>query len=109
MKKITVSILVSVLVVFFLSAAPASARANHFWPGLAVGLGSALVLGSIFLPQRSYSYSPPPSYYYGPPPAYYPPPPPSARGYWVQGHWEEGYGRYGDWERVWVPGYWERY
>lgn len=103
MKKMIVSVMVSILLVFALSAAPASARGNHFWPGLAIGLGSALVLGSVFYPPRVSGYYPPPSYYYGPPPAYYAPPPP--RGYWVPGHWEEGYGPRGGWERVWVRGY----
>ena len=79
MKKIIVSLLVSILLVFFLSAVPASARHNRFWPGLAIGLGSALVLGNIFYPPRADSYYSPSSYYHGPPPAYYPPASPSAQ------------------------------
>ena len=108
MKRIVVSLLVSVLLVLFVSAAPASAGHNRFWPGLAIGLGSAIVLGNILYPPRAYSYYPASGYYYEPAPAYCPPPPPRARGYWVPGHWEEGYGPYGGWERVWVRGYWER-
>lgn len=99
-----VSLLVLVLPVMFLSGAPAAANHNNFWPGFAVGVGSAFVLGNIFYPTRAY-YSPPPRYYN--PPVYYAPPPP--REYWVPGHWEGRYGPYGIRGRVWFQGFWERY
>jgi hypothetical protein len=117
MRKALVFIIVGALTLNVLTAVPAAAHSN-FWGGVAIGLGSAFVLGNLFYPPRPYYY-PPPAYYY-PPPTYvvppagrigYPPPPPPRgapyRDNWVPGHWEERPGPYGGMERIWVPGYWE--
>lgn len=131
MRKVVIIIIVGALTLNLLTAVPAAAHSN-FWGGVALGLGSAFVLGSIFYPPRAYYY-PPPAYYYPPPANYYPPPayyypppvyyaPPAGRiGYppppppgkapyrdnWVPGHWEERQGSFGEMERIWVPGHWE--
>ena len=67
MKKITAL----VLMIFLLSAfgAPAPAAADRFWSGVAVGVGSALVLSQLVSP-------PPVRVAYPPVPVYAPPPPP---------------------------------
>jgi hypothetical protein len=127
MRKALVLIVIAAMAATLLPAVPAAAHSN-FWGGVAIGLGSAFVLGSLFYP-RPYAYPPtytyppppPPTYYYPPPAYYYPPsgrigyPPPLPpapsripyRDNWVPGHWEERPGPYGETERIWVPGYWE--
>jgi len=106
MKKTFIIFMVLCLTVTLLTVTPAAAGGNSFWPGLAVGLGSAILLGSILNPPRAYytDYRPVPVYN----PPEYCPPPPAFRERWVPGHWVESYGRYGDYERYWAPGYWER-
>jgi hypothetical protein len=104
MKKVTLLLLITALTLTLLSAAPAQARGRYyrpFWPGVAAGIGAAIVLGSIIHASR----------YVAPPPAYYPPAPaPYPNSYhdrWIPGHWGERLGPYGDLERIWIPGYWE--
>ena len=97
MKKVTLLLLITALTLTLLSAAPAQAHGRYyrpFWPGVAAGIGAALVLGSIIHASR----------YVAPPPAPYPD---SYHDRWVPGHWEERRGPYGDLERIWIPGYWE--
>jgi hypothetical protein len=104
MKKGAPLFLISALMLTLLSAAPAQAHGRYgrsLWPGVAAGIGAAIVLGSIIHTPR----------YHAPPPAYYPPAPaPYTDSYqdrWVPGHWEERRGPYGNLERIWIPGYWE--
>lgn len=113
MKKMIVVIVMVCLTITFFSVTPA--RANRFWPGVAVGVGSALLLGQMFDHPRAYYY-PPRAYYhhYYPvrvyaPPAYYYPTIPAYREQWVPGHWVERHGPYGNVGRYWVSGHWERY
>jgi hypothetical protein len=105
-----ICLMVLSLMTMFLVATPAMAHDryyrphgyNNFWPGVAIGVGAAVLLGTI-LSQPRYAYTPPP-------PAYYPPPPPEEPYYerWVPGHWEVQVGPRGDRARIWVPGYWQR-
>ena len=74
MKKVLALAMVATLTLALLPAAPAQAHHNYFWGGLAVGLGSAFLLGNIFYPPRAF-YNPPPAYYNPGPSYYYPPPP----------------------------------
>jgi hypothetical protein len=111
MKKMVICLMVLSLMATVLVATPALANYRHyrpygnynFWPGVAAGVGAAILFGSI-LSQPRYVYPPPPT-------AYYPPPPPPEEPYyerWVPGHWEVQVGPYGDRVRIWVPGYWQR-
>jgi len=109
MKKASVFFLIMSLTVTLFTVTPALARPNHFWPGVAIGVGTAILLGQIFHPPRVYDndYRPvrvsnPPDYYSPPPPA------PVSRERWVPGHWVEGYDAYGNYERYWIPEHWER-
>ncbi len=118
-----VKIIVFTLIVSFGLGLFATAYArNRFWPGVAAGVGAAIVLGHIIHPPRYHYpdryYDRYPDRYYAPPVVYAPPP--SAYAYphptynytyreqWVPGHWEESYNQGGYWERVWIPGYWQR-
>ncbi|HWC01852.1 MAG TPA: hypothetical protein VHF87_03705 [Methylomirabilota bacterium] len=67
---------------------------SYFWPGLAVGAVTGIVVGSIFAP-RVYA-APPVVYQPVPPPVVYQPAP-VCSSYWVSTYWN-GY--------QWVPGYW---
>jgi hypothetical protein len=67
MKKIIVFGLALFLITALGSVTPAGAN-NNFWPGVAVGVGSAIILSQI----ANASARP----YYGPGPAYVPGPPP---------------------------------
>ncbi|HJX31406.1 MAG TPA: hypothetical protein VJ624_06095, partial [Thermodesulfobacteriota bacterium] len=62
MKKSAIFVIVLTLSITLLIATPASAQRHSFWPGFAVGLGTAAILGPLFCP---------PSYYYPPPPVVY--------------------------------------
>lgn len=110
MKKTVFFLLIMVLTVTLFTARPASARPprpDHFWHGVAAGVGTAIILGHIFHP-RVYYYDARPVRVYAPP-AYDPyPPEPPARERWVPGHWVEESDRFGNLERYWVPGHWER-
>jgi hypothetical protein len=108
MKKAAVLFLILCLTVTFVAVIPTSARANDFWPGLAVGMGAAILLGHLFHPPMVYSYNNRPAQdYYAP--EYYSPPPsaPDSRGRWVPGRWAEGYDAYGNYQRFWIPEHWE--
>jgi hypothetical protein len=112
MKKTGVVALAISLIITFFSVIPA--RADRFWPGVAIGVGSAILLGHLFQPPRDYDntprhyYPPPPVRVYSPSP-YYCPPPPVYRDRWVPGHWLKNYGPYEGYSRYWVSGHWERY
>ncbi|MBA4395008.1 MAG: hypothetical protein C0407_15755 [Desulfobacca sp.] len=112
MKKIVVVALAISLMVTLISVTPA--RADRFWPGVAVGVGSAILLGQLIHPPRDY-YAPRGHYYPSPPvrvyssSPYYCPPPPVYRERWIPGHWVENYGPYGEYSRYWVAGHLERY
>ncbi len=73
---------------------------SYFWPGLAVGAVTGIVVGSILAP-RVYAappvvYQPAPAVIYQPAPVVVQPAP-VCSSYWVSTHWN-GY--------QWVPGYW---
>jgi hypothetical protein len=113
MKKIVIVPLVTCLMVTLFSVTPA--RADRFWPGVAVGVGSAILLGQLFHPPRDEYYPPRtyrPDYHpvriYSSSP-YYCPPPPVYRDRWVQGHWVENVGPYGAYNRYWASGHRVRY
>ena len=105
MKKTVIIILALTLTFTFFSVTPV--RADRFWPGVAVGVGSAILLGHILHPPRAYYHDHHPVRVYNPPDYYCPPPPPQREG-WIEGHWVEQYGPYGNIERFWVPGHWAR-
>jgi hypothetical protein len=105
MKKAVVLILAMFLTITLFTVTPA--RANRFWPGVAIGVGSAIVLGSLLYSPRAYYPDSRPVRVYGPP-AYYGPPPPVYRESWIPGHWVERVGPYGHYERFWIPGHRER-
>lgn len=71
------------LIVSLVAVTPASA--NQFWQGVAVGVGSAIVLSHIVTPPRPHYYE------YRPVRVYGPPPPPVYRERWVpvphHSHW----------------------
>ncbi len=108
MKKPIVFTMVLSLLLVPLLVQPASARSSGFWPGVVVGVGSAILMGHIFHPPRVYYYETRPAYVYPPPAAYCPPPAPIHRERWIPGHWVERTDPYGNFERYWVPGHWER-
>ncbi|MEW6187591.1 MAG: hypothetical protein AB1585_17820 [Thermodesulfobacteriota bacterium] len=87
---------------------PASARPNGFWPGVAVGVGSAIILGHMLQAPRAYYNQAHPAPIYHTPNAYGPPAEPTCRQRWIPGHWVEGVDHYGNYERYWVPEHWER-
>lgn len=105
MKKAVVIMLALSLTVAIFAVTPA--RADRFWPGVAIGVGSAILLGNLLYHPRDYYYAPRPVRVYSPP-AYYCPSPPVYRERWIPGHWVERYGPYGNYERFWVPGHRER-
>ncbi len=98
MRKTNILFVILSLIVILSAVTPAPAKANGFWPGVAVGAASGFVAGSLFyLPGAYYyDYQPVPVY---PPPAYYLPLPiyiepwgvRYGRGYYGH-HWN--YGRY---------------
>jgi hypothetical protein len=104
MKKIVVLALVISLMVTLLSVTPAGA--DRFWPGVAVGVGSAIILGQLFHPPRAYRYDYPPVRVYAPPT--YCQSPPAYRERWIPGHWVGNYGPYRGYSRYWVSRHWER-
>lgn len=120
MKKAIILVLAICLIVPLFTSTPA--RANRFWPGVAAGVGSAILLGTLINASRD-PYYPPREYYHHPggyyypnhpvrvynPPSYAYLPPPAYRERWVPGHWVENYGPYGDYQRYWIPGQWVRY
>lgn len=122
MKKAVVIMLALSLTVTLFTVTPA--RADQFWPGVAIGVGSAILLGSLLNPPRDYYYAPrpvrvysQPDYYYPPPPvvrvysppAYYcPPPPPVYRERWIPGRVVERHGHYGNFERSRGSRHWDR-
>jgi hypothetical protein len=109
MKKAAVLSLILCLTVTFVTVTPTLARANDFWPGVAIGVGAAILLGQIFHPPMVYSYDNRSARDYNSPEYYSPPPPdPGSRGRWVPGRWAEGYDAYGNYERYWIPEHWER-
>ena len=105
MKKAVVLILAMSLTITLFTVTPA--RANRFWPGVAIGVGSAIVLGSLLNPPRAYYDDSRPVRAYSQP-AYYCPPPPVYRERWIPGHWVERVAPYGNYERFWIPGHRER-
>jgi hypothetical protein len=113
MKKTIVFTLVISLMVTLFSMTPA--KADRFWPGLAVGVGSAILLSHLLNPPRAYYY-PPRAYRYDyppvrvdVPPAYYYPSPPVYRDRWAPGHWVGNYGPHRGYSRYWVPRHRARY
>jgi hypothetical protein len=91
MKKVIILCVVGCLTVALFSVDPA--RADQFWPGVAVGIGAAILLNQIVNgPSHYYYHDPPvrvyrPQAYYGPPqPVYYSPPPPVYRERWDRSH-----------------------
>jgi hypothetical protein len=107
MKKSIILFLVISLMITLI-AVPQASAGRRFWPGLALGVGSAIVLSHLLNPPRVYTYYAPPVPVYAPPAQYYPAPP-VARDRWIPGHWVENYGPYGAYSRYWVEGHWERY
>jgi hypothetical protein len=105
MKKAVVLILAMSLTITLFTVTPA--RANRFWTGVAIGAGSAIVLGSLLYPPRAYYHDSRPVQVYSAP-VTYPPPPPVYRERWIPGHWVERVGPYGRYERFWIPGHRER-
>ncbi|HMK64208.1 MAG TPA: hypothetical protein VK564_00340 [Thermodesulfobacteriota bacterium] len=65
-KKINLLVLICGLISSFCVVTPA--KADRFWPGVAVGVGSAIVLSHLVSPPRPYYYEPVPAGVYGPPP-----------------------------------------
>lgn len=79
------------------------ARADRFWTGLAIGVGSAILLNQLVNAPRdyyqdrparvysppAYSYPPPPVYYAPPATVYYSPPPPVYRDRGGRAHWAD--------------------
>jgi len=109
MEKIVVIFLILCLTVILSTVIPALAGLNHFWSGVAIGVGSAFLLGQLFQPPRAYDNDYRPVRAYNPPDYYGPssqPPSPWER--WVPGHWVENYGPNGNFERSWIPEHWER-
>lgn len=126
MKKAIILVLAICFLGTLFTSTPASA--DRFWPGVAAGVGSAILLGTLihaaerdYHHPRGYYYPPRGNYhhprnYYHPnhpirvynPPSYVYSPPPAPREYWVPGHWVERYGPYGEYQRTWASGYWVR-
>jgi hypothetical protein len=67
MKKIIASVLMMCLLTTLFTVTPAAA--DQFWSGVAIGVGSALILSQLVSP-------PPVAVAYRPAPVYSPPPPP---------------------------------
>jgi hypothetical protein len=108
MKRTVVFCLILGLLSTLCFIQPASARPDGFWPGVAIGVGSAIILGHMLQSPRAYYYPAQPATVYRPPAAYYPGAEPTHRERWVPGHWVEGVDRYGNYGRYWVPEHWER-
>lgn len=96
MRRMIGSALVFGLAVLLLSAQPASAHRVH------IGIGFGFWAPPVVVGPPPVVYVSPPPVYYAPPAAYYYYDPPR---YWVPGHWERRWTRYG-WRYEWVPGYW---
>jgi hypothetical protein len=107
MKKAAIFFLVLCLTITFFSVNPPPVRADRFWSGVAIGVGSAIILGHLFHPYRVYYHEYPPERVYHHPPQGNPPPP-AYRERWIPGRWVETYNQYGNYERYWVPEHWER-
>jgi hypothetical protein len=82
------------------------AKADQFWSAVAIGVGSAIVLGHILHPPRAYYHDYRPVRVYHHPSPFYPPP--VYREKWVPGHWVQHYDQYNNFRRYWVPEHWER-
>jgi hypothetical protein len=110
MKKCIVTTLVISLMVTLFSVTPARANhSNNFWPGVAVGVGSAIILGSLIHASRTHSYDTPAPVHAIVPPTRHHRYPPAYGERWIPGHWVEHYGPYGSYNRYWVAGHWERF
>jgi hypothetical protein len=69
MKKIIVFGLTLFMITVLGNVTPARAN-NNFWPGVAVGVGSAIILSQIANASARPYYGPGPAYVPGPPPVY---------------------------------------
>ena len=103
MKKAAIFLLTLCLMVTFFTVTPASARPDHFWPGVAIGVGSAIILGQLFHPTKGYDNDYRPVRVYTHPTHYSPPPPPASREQRVPRHWVQNYDQNGNGQRHWVP------
>jgi hypothetical protein len=65
MKKTVIFIVVLGLVITFLTATPARAHWSFFWPGFAVGIGTAVIAVDPFFYPTGYYYPAPPVVYGG--------------------------------------------
>lgn len=65
MKKTVIFIVVLGLVITLLTATPAKAHWSFFWPGFAVGIGTAVIAVDPFFYSSGYYYPAPPVVYGG--------------------------------------------
>ncbi|MCJ7704238.1 MAG: hypothetical protein MUO28_01725, partial [Desulfobacterales bacterium] len=111
-KKLGITILILALVsLFTITPAEAGSKTRHRWQGVAIALG-AVALGGL-LAHQIYANTPPPVAYFPPPPLPSPQPEPyyyRPPAEYIPGHletvreWVPG-----TWERVWVPGHYDRW
>lgn len=104
-KLATIILVLALFSLFTLTPAQAGDKQRHMWYGAGIALGSVALLGLLTHPHIA--PPPRPQVLYSPPPQpYYPPPPPD----YTSGHWETIREWVpGAWERVWVPGYHDRW
>jgi hypothetical protein len=107
-KLISMILAIAFFSLFILNSAEAGSKQRYMWYGAGIGFGAA-ALG--LMAHQLYTHPPqsPQVVYYPPPePRYSPPPPPPPE--YVPGHWEITREWVpGAWERVWVPGYYDRW